>query len=321
MAVTVKRVRPRRRVAKPGHRRRSAAAMRALDDALVQLAEKHAPATVRQLYYQAIIEGLIPKDEGEYRTISERFVALRERGRVPWKSIADRTRRQRKPPTWPNIRSAVASVRHYYRREVWRGLPDRVFVALEKEALSGIVNDVTDEYAVPFLVLRGFSSVTFIHDLASDILAYRKHDLRSHVLVLTDLDPSGVVATASFRYRLAKYCGIPLTEKGRAPDELPAWLSFTRIAVTRQQVEQYDLPSRPTKTERNAHAKSPDWDGGPSIELDALAPAVLRQMVEEAITAYIPAGHMRALRVAEESERAGLLEIEKLLPNADDDPN
>ena len=319
MAVTPKRGRRRGRVAKRGRPRRSAAAMRALTDALVRLAVVHAPATVRQLYYQAIIAHLVPKVETEYRAISELLVELRELGRVSWDAIADRTRWQRKPPTWPSIRSAVESVRHYYRRQVWRGLPDRVFVALEKEALSGIVHDVTAVYDVPLLVLRGFSSVTFIHDLASQIVGYRKYSLRSHVLVLTDLDPSGNVSAASFRTRLTRYCGIPLTDKGQAPDELPDWLSFTRIAVTRQQAAVHDLPSRTTKTDRNAHAQSPAWDGGPSIELDAFSPAVLRQIVEEAITAFIPRGHMATLRAAEESEREGLQRFEDLLPDPEDE--
>ena len=322
MGVIGKRERARRRTAKPGRPRRSAAAMKALADGLVQLARTYAPATVRQLYYQAVVSALVRKIEAEYRTISELLVDLREQGRVPWEAIADRTRSQRKPPTWPSIRSAVESVRHYYRREVWRGLPDRVFVALEKEALMGIVSDVTEEYDVPLLVLRGFSSVTFIHDLASDIVRYREYGLRSHVLVMTDLDPSGVVSGGSLRDRVARYCGIPLTPKGHAPEELPDWLSFTRIAVTRQQAKEYGFPSRPTKTRRNAHAKSPLWDGGPSIELDAVAPDVFRQMIREAITAYIPDRHMETLRAAEESEREGLRRLEALLPDPEDeDPN
>ena len=287
MSVTAQRKRPRRRGAKRSETRRKSAEMKVIDDALVLLARDHAPATVRQLYYQAVVNFVVPKLEAAYRTISKRLVQLREQGRVPWGAIADRTRSQRKPPTWPSMRSAVASVRHYYRREVWRGLPDRVFVVLEKEALFGIVYEVTEKYDVAVYVLRGFSSVTFIHELASDILDCREYHLRSHVLVLTDLDPSGVVSAASFRDRLAKYCDIPLTDQGRAPDKLPNWLTYTPLAVTRQQAEAYDLPSRPTKTQRNAHAQSSDWDGGSSIELDAFAPNVLRQIVKEAITAYI----------------------------------
>ena len=309
----------KRRAARRGRRRRSSADMETLDSALVKLAQKHKPATIRQLYYQAVVDGLIPKNEAAYRTISERYVVLREQERVPWSAIADRTRWMRVPPTWPNIRSAVEDVRQFYRRQVWRGLPDRVFVALEKEALAGIVTDVTADYAVPLLVLRGFSSVTFVQDVAASILAYRKYGLRSHVLVLTDLDPSGVVSEKSFRTRLARYCGIPLTKKKRAPDKLPEWLSFTRLAVTREQVEEYDLPSRPTKTEGNTHARSTDWDGGPSIELDAFAPGALRQIVRDAILAYIPPGHMEKLRAAEESEREGLKRLEELLPDPEDE--
>ncbi len=294
-----------------------------LDNRLVQLALRHAPATVRQLFYQAVVLGWLAKTEGEYKTISERLVILREAGQVSWEAIADRTRWQRKPPTWPDLASAVASVKHYYRREVWRHLPDRVFVALEKEALSGIVNEVTSRYDVPLLVLRGFSSATFVHDLADQVLGYKQYGLRSHVLVLTDLDPSGKVSAASLRDRLARYCGI--TDSRRAPAVLPSWLTFTRLGVTRSQVEEYELPSRPTKTDGNPHARSAMWDGGDSVELDAFSPDDLRRLVTRAIEEFLPAGHMEGIRVAEESEREIAAEWEAAIrrgarpPSSDDD--
>ena len=64
----------KRRAARRGRRRRSSADMETLDSALVKLAQKHKPATIRQLYYQAVVDGLIPKNEAAYRTI---FRALR----------------------------------------------------------------------------------------------------------------------------------------------------------------------------------------------------------------------------------------------------
>ena len=95
-------------------------------------------------------------------------------------------------------------------------------------ARTDIVYDVTEEYAAELCVLRGFSSVTFIHNLASDIVAYRKHDLRSHVLVLTDLDPSGVVSAASFRSR--PICRAPGPRGARCRAASPAGRCTLRTA-------------------------------------------------------------------------------------------
>jgi hypothetical protein len=49
-----------------------------------------------------------------------------------------------------------------------------------------------------------------------------------------------------------------------------------RIALTEEQIVRYNLPTRPTKREGNTHASNFDGDG---VELDALPPQVLRDMV------------------------------------------
>ena len=49
------------------------------------------------------------------------------------------------------------------------------------------------------------------------------------------------------------------------------------------------------------------WEGGDSVELDAVPPDTLRTLVRSIIEPHIPAGHMQALKVAEDSERQILL--------------
>ena len=84
-------------------------------------------------------------------------------------------------------------------------------------------------------------------------------------------------------------------------DCLPPFLE--RIALTEEQIEEFDLPTRPTKRQGNTHAASFEGD---SVELDALPPHELRSMVRDCIERHISERELEGLRAAKESER-GLL--------------
>jgi hypothetical protein len=78
-----------------------------------------------------------------------------------------------------------------------------------------------------------------------------------------------------------------------------AVIHFERIAVTPQQIEDWHLPTRPTKA-TDSRAKT---FGNISVELDAIEPEQLRDLVEEAIQRHLPTHQFRILKEAEASER------------------
>ena len=73
-----------------------------------------------------------------------------------------------------------------------------------------------------------------------------------------------------------------------------------RVALTKAHIARYRLPTRPTQRAGNMHAK--DFEGA-SVELDALKPSVLREMVRKVILRHISPKALITLRAAEESER------------------
>ena len=75
---------------------------------------------------------------------------------------------------------------------------------------------------------------------------------------------------------------------------------FERIAVTADQIDGFDLPSRPTKS---SDTRSRKWCGGDSVELDAIHPDQLRQLVQDVIEEHLPPDEFAVLKVAEASER------------------
>jgi hypothetical protein len=82
-----------------------------------------------------------------------------------------------------------------------------------------------------------------------------------------------------------------------------------RIAVTPGQIAAWDLPTRPTKTS-DSRAKGFDRD---SVELDAIDPDTLRDLVRQAIEHHLPPDQFAVLKAAEESER---IEIRRLVEAA-----
>jgi len=73
-----------------------------------------------------------------------------------------------------------------------------------------------------------------------------------------------------------------------------------RVALTKAHITEFNLPTRPTKRDGNRHANSFE---GESVELDALPPRILREMVREVIGRHISTRMLTGIRAAEESER------------------
>jgi hypothetical protein len=244
------------------------------------------PMTVRQVFYQATVRGIVEKTEAGYAKVQTDLVQMRRAGVLPYGWIADNTRWQRSPTTWGSIEEALQDTARIYRKALWRQAPCYVEVWLEKDALSGVVYPVTSEYDVPLMVARGYASLSFLHSAAEAIAELEVPAIIYH---LGDFDPSGVNAAEKIEETLREL----------APD---AEIHFRRLAVTREQITAWDLPTRPTKA---SDTRSKGF-GEISVELDAIEPAQLRSIVRNAIEDYLPRDQLEKLKVAEASERQQL---------------
>src|SRR6516164_2506250 len=264
--------------------RRTKAVITGIRRAIHDILEKDHPQTVRQVFYSLTVRGLIKKEEIEYqRTVVRLLGELREAGTIPFEWIADNTRWQRNPTTFIGIEECLNATAKHYRRDLWAAMPVYVEVWCEKDALAGVLMGETEVYDVPLMVARGYASISFLHSAAMAIEAKGKP---AHIYHLGDLDPSGVDAARDIEAKLRRYA--PAAE-----------IHFERPAVTRQQVEQWDLPTRPTKITDSRAKKF----AGTSVELDAIPAAQLRQLVRECIERHTDQDQVAILRAAEESER------------------
>jgi hypothetical protein len=255
--------------------------------ALLEIIAEQRPMTVRQVFYQATVRGIVEKAESGYAKVQTDLVEMRRSGQLPYSWLADNTRWQRRPRTFSSIEQALADTARFYRKSLWDDIGSYVEIWLEKDALAGVVMPVTSEYDVPLMVARGYASLSFLHSAAEQIADL---DVPAYIYHLGDYDPSGVNA--------AEKIGQTLREL--APN---AEIHFQRIAVTPRQIIEWKLPTRPTK---QSDTRSKGF-GDISVELDAIAPEMLRGLVRTYIEDHLPEHQLRILKVAEESERSMLL--------------
>jgi hypothetical protein len=310
-------------------RRRTQLDLAIVDQAIIEAVEADSPVTLRGVFYRAVSAGAVEKTENGYRLVGRQLLKLRRAGRVSYADITDGTRWITKPETWSNLDQMLADAAASYRRALWHDQATEVQIFTEKDAISGVVLPVTEQWDVPLGVLRGYSSESFAWSVARSIIAAAlrgKRDVR--IYQLGDHDPSGVDAWRAFRKTVSGF----LMEEHRAllerlaaagygtpDDDLDdededeegvssctftagqdyATAAFKRLAVTEDQIYDLSLPTRPTK-QTDTRARS--FEGG-SVEVDAIPAPMLRQIVEGAIRQHIDAEALRLTEAAEASER------------------
>lgn len=258
--------------------------------AILEIVEELKPMTIRQLFYQMVSRGLIPKNEAAYKSIVCRLTAKMRKGkRIPYSWFSDATRWQRKPKSSSSLESYLAEMQQFYRRDVWNDQRLRCEIWLEKESLAGVLWPTTSKYDVPLMVCRGYPSLSFLSTAAEVIEDSGK---ATRIGYLGDYDPSGKDIVRHVRDSLQEL----------APE---AEITVEELAVNPRQIIEYQLQTRPTKA-TDSRAKN---FKGESVELDAIAPGELRAIAEEFIEGCIDADILKRAKLIEREERLTLAEF------------
>lgn len=253
------------------------------------LADEH-PMTVRQVFYQLVSRGTIDKTEAQYKQTVVRLLAeMRRAGQIPFEWLADNTRWARKPLTYGSLREMLELARETYRRSLWNDQDAHVEVWLEKDALAGVLYDETYIWDVPLMVTRGYSSLSYLYEAAQSLIAVGKP---TYLYYFGDWDPSGRDITRS-------------TEAGLREFAQDVDIHFERVAVTERQIHELRLPTRPTKA---TDSRSKGF-AGESVEVDAIPPATLRQLVRGCIHRHLDTELSKRTERVQEQERGRLARI------------
>jgi hypothetical protein len=259
-------------------------------EAIIDIVNELGPATVRQVYYQAEVRGVLPKEEKSYNKVQYLLVKLRRSGEIDYDSIVDKTRYPIQPATFESPAEALEDAAASYRKSLWTDIDARVEIWLEKDALTGVIDPITSKYDVALNPARGYASITFLYENATALRITGKPCFIYH---LGDSDPSGENAAEVIERELRAY----------APD---TEIHFERLAVTEQQISDWDLPTRPTKKSDSRAAAYGDRD---SVELDSIDPRRLRKLVEDAINRHMSKKLYAKLMKAEKAEQDEIREL------------
>ncbi|MEK1930847.1 MAG: hypothetical protein AAAC47_13920, partial [Pararhizobium sp.] len=232
--------------------------------ALFDIIKAGRPMTVRQVFYQATVYGLVEKAETGYGKVQDDLKKMRRSGWLPYDWLTDSTRWQRKQRSFDTLQDALDHTAAFYRRSLWTDADCQVEIWLEKDALAGVVVPITHHWDVPLMVARGYASLSFLHSAAQDLSADGRP---AYIYHLGDYDPSGVNAGEK----------IEETLRDMAKDVV---IHFERLAVTPEQITGMNLPTRPTK---KSDTRSKNFGSNISVELDAIPPHALRSLVNDAI--------------------------------------
>jgi hypothetical protein len=171
--------------------RSTKAEVEARREALLDIIEAGRPMTVRQVFYQATVRGLVEKAESGYAKVQTDLTIMRRAGELPYDWLADNTRWQRKPRTFDSVEDALRSTAAFYRKALWADADSYVEIWLEKDALAGVIYPITSMYDVPLMVARGYASLSFLYSAAEYINTL---DVPTFIYHCGDFDPSGVNA-------------------------------------------------------------------------------------------------------------------------------
>ncbi len=294
--------------------RRTKAQMDGIRAEIHEVVEAGQPMTVRQVFYQLVSRGVIAKTETEYKhTVIRLLTELRREHVIPYDWVADNTRWMRKPQSYSSLHDMLKRQHEFYRRALWDDQDAYVEVWLEKDALAGVVFDVTAEWDVPLMVTRGYASESYLYSAADAITNQIADDKRAYVYYFGDYDPSGLNIPEVIERRLREMATGMFDNP--ADLHLDYWFRFERVAVTPEQITDWSLPTRPTKkapvagqARKGTDTRAKNFEGE-SVEVDAIPPDQLRELVEECITEHINDDVLERTRTVEKAERESLAHL------------
>jgi hypothetical protein len=264
--------------------------------------------TLRQLYYQLVSKNIVPNTERSYQNLSSLVTRARLAGLMDWHAIEDRVRQPRNPPEFSSLSDLVETALRSYRLPRWRGQEYYAELWVEKDALASVLAPLARQFHVTLMVNRGYSSASAMKEGAERFRPY-EYDRQLALFYLGDLDPSGEDMVRDIRTRMHEFgiCG----------------LTVEKIALTIEQVHEYDPPPNPAKM---TDVRAPEYVakyGTSSWEVDALDPEVLEEVITDAFEGILDHEIMDAIISQEEDDKATLRNAvgDSLTDDEDEDDN
>ena len=243
------------------------------------------PVTLRQLFYRLVSRELIPNTLTAYKTLSATTAEARRESGFP--ALSDRTRDIHAPGHFAGPENALDALVRQYRRDRTEGQEWTIYLGVEKNGQVEQLAAWFGAHGLPVLALGGYASQSYVDQVRADV----DYQARPAVLLYAgDFDASGEDIQRDF------------VARGACFDRVE------RIALTGEQVEQYDLPPLPGKsTDPRAAGFALRHGADIQVELDALDPNDLHALYAQAVGRYWDVSKYQTALERERDERARLV--------------
>jgi hypothetical protein len=232
---------------------------------------------------------VIDNTRSQYQMVSKLLVKARQEEFIPWNWIEDRLRKPRHISMWDDLAAFAHTAVHSYRLDVWATQPCYLECWLEKDALSGIFEQLLANYGVTLNVGRGYDGWDSIHSAAMRFGTGEG----CTVLYYGDFDPSGEDMVRSLQERLAFFGCEPV---------------IVKCALTLDDVHRYNLPPAFAKKTDTRTAAFIDKYGDMAVELDALPPDVLQTSLKNEVEKRMDMTALNSVKLQEKLDKQKLLE-------------
>ncbi len=278
-------------------RRRTKAQVVQLERQIHDVLREDQPQSIRHVFYRMTDPRLpepVEKSERGYRHVQERCTVMRREGRLPYGWISDATRRGHHVATYDDAGDFLRSVAGMYRADLWAQADTYCEVWTESRSIAGVIQNDCKELAVSLYPAGGFSSLTLAYQASTHINHYAA-DRGAVIFFIGDYDPAGVLIDVAIERELRSHLDPGLD------------LTFKRVGINPDQIEEYDLPTKPRKASDKRVS-----DLRETVEAEAMPAALLRRLLRSEIEALLPPRALEIARVAEESERSILAEFAEM---------
>lgn len=266
------------------------------------------PMTVRQIFYRLVGNYGYPKDEKAYNRLAEYLVKARRAQMISFDRIRDDGGTTAGGSYgFESIDSFLEDLADYagaYRRDPTEGQPAVIELWCEAEGMVPMLSQMTRHYGVAVTGTGGFSSVTVTHGFARRVLGRDKPTVLLHV---GDFDPSGESIFESMCQDIGAFVvgaegGTWRSHTGEVlelGDGRKNWFVPRRVALTAEQVNEYDLPTAPPK---RSDSRSANWIGE-TTQAEAMPPDLLEEVVVAAVEEHIDQDQRTEILEREAHER------------------
>ncbi len=270
--------------------RRTGGDMKELFSGVVNILGEYDEAiSIRHLFYRCANSGLIEKTEKDYNSLRSHLVKWREQRLIAFDNFIDGTRYHYGRDNFNDLGEYLRYCAAAYRLNLWKDSDYYIEVWTEKDAIAAAVHTIAQEWNLRTFVCRGDPSMSSLDSCSRTFNANRKAGYKPVVLYLGDYDESGLAIPKTIREKLKKNhdCDVELI----------------RVGINQDHILRFNLPTRPAKGDRRG--ESIEY----AVDIDAMKPADLREILAHEINSFIDPWTLQQMRATEAAERETLQTI------------